>query len=1001
MSLTVFLVFCSFTWMSSRLDRNLITVVTGQAVDAFDRLFRLLYVTSSSVDLRAVATEPEPEPEPLPQPAALVLPSAALARKLHNPKYALVAVASPSPSADHSSPKEKNPGNSKNPDDPETNKRKQKRASKESIQDAPPLHPGLVDLEKASLIAYLPTWPEPDPPSDVIGFINIRDAKKPTQVHLQRSEMFETSQAIRFSSPITVPKETLPEVATPRQPIAKHEEKGHLQPTQGHSKAEESLVDNAPAQLSAEPGDGKRKEEATEQKNPVSERESKRANDTTETNQGPGHNTTSITLPQSPNNQGPSDSSPKPEAPPRSKTETNAQSDVPEKRPAESNGTPPPHTHAPPDSTSNTEQHTLERTGLPLTNSHTLPQNTEMPPNNQAPALDGLISSGMCPQSVLSTCPSENTHIPVTANSAACAPPSSIVASSSIDPVISSSMTLHPPSPSSSAPSPLTPTPPIPKPRTVQLVIKYDGTNDGQNPQNISVISMTESLGSTGQLVHSKLNGPSVVQTPLENEPEPLQEVDNRKLQPQEDGENTGNLEEAPQQKPSVASQETRGEEAVGLCDSAAETQAQPDALIADAPKAGGENVPEISPKEAEPDSLISAAYKMTSAEKSPTDCEIAQAPKEENNNVTQHKPHHPEPQDNGPLETVNSLKAPVNVPVCNEGADDSTTVTSTPRTDSKSDTKHNLQQSSQQTSKARGGSHTPERPLRLYLSDTHIRDLRSPTPEREPGALATLARTPTPDRLPLQTPDTLDFRTPTPDVSDGYVSPREDSTLSTTSDEYYECSDSPSHDPVSDCVGTCNQGKAEDHVRFTHADTANATTVTTTSTSPACINNSAQTSTVSTADRNNSSSATKVSSGTEEEEETVNEQNGRRDVAERRTEQDSQGNGEAKRPADPLKQARDLTEAVEKVCEPQSPQRKKALNKLATEVLVDRVTRGASEGTDPKQPSTSGLKPDSVSPQGERPATEMAVDKAALRPGGADKRDRAQPAAESGEQKV
>uniref|UniRef100_A0A3B3ZW24 Scaffolding anchor of CK1 domain-containing protein n=1 Tax=Periophthalmus magnuspinnatus TaxID=409849 RepID=A0A3B3ZW24_9GOBI len=81
----------SFTWMSSRLDRNVITVVTGQAVDAFDRLFRFLYTTSSRlVDLQRVVTEPEPEHNPVPQPASVPTPSAAVARKLYNPKYALL-----------------------------------------------------------------------------------------------------------------------------------------------------------------------------------------------------------------------------------------------------------------------------------------------------------------------------------------------------------------------------------------------------------------------------------------------------------------------------------------------------------------------------------------------------------------------------------------------------------------------------------------------------------------------------------------------------------------------------------------------------------------------------------------------------------------------------------------------------------------------------------------------------------------------------------------------
>eukprot|EP00064_Thunnus_orientalis_P021024 superscaffoldBa00006129_g21178 len=248
----------SFTWMSSRLDRNLITVITGQAVEAFDRLFRFLYMSSSSVDLRQVATEPEPEPEPVPQPVTAAPPSAEIARKLYNPKYALVALgnpsSSPTPSTGHNSPKESQ----------ETKKKGQRGAIKEAIQEAPPLHPGLTDLEKACLISYLPTWPEPDPPSDVIGFINIRDTSKPIQAGLQRSQMFETSQAIRFSSPLSMPKETLPEVAKLRQPT-KHEEMNKRQPTPETNKVEEPVIDGPQATKL------KTKAEESEQKSTASE----------------------------------------------------------------------------------------------------------------------------------------------------------------------------------------------------------------------------------------------------------------------------------------------------------------------------------------------------------------------------------------------------------------------------------------------------------------------------------------------------------------------------------------------------------------------------------------------------------------------------------------------------------------------------------------------------------------------------------------------------------
>lgn len=172
-------------------------MITGQAVENFDLQFQDLYLVSRSVSLNKVPMVDEPIPEPLPQaPPAPV--SAAVARKLINPKYALVSTGahiSPTPSDQNSSNK-----NSQNP----TGLKITKGRLKQVIEEAP-IHPALACLEKAYLIPYLPTWPEPDPPSDVIGFINIRDEKRAHQVHLQRSERFEVSQAIRFSSPLLLP----------------------------------------------------------------------------------------------------------------------------------------------------------------------------------------------------------------------------------------------------------------------------------------------------------------------------------------------------------------------------------------------------------------------------------------------------------------------------------------------------------------------------------------------------------------------------------------------------------------------------------------------------------------------------------------------------------------------------------------------------------------------------------------------------------------------------
>ncbi|XP_049600824.1 protein FAM83G [Syngnathus scovelli] len=223
----------SFTWMSSRLDKNLVTVVTGQAVEAFDHVFRHLYSTSRFVDLQQVAMEPEPQREPLPHLEPVVLSSTNVTKKMYNPKYALLGE-----NTSANSPKE-----SQTTEVPDTKKRRRGRESKEPTQEEEDIHPGLLNLEKAYLIPYLPTWPEPDPPSDVIGFINIMDMNRPTQVHLQRSERFEVSQAIRFRDPFTMPEAPMPEVAKPRQTPTQIEEKTNPPPSQDRIQVRDSIYD--------------------------------------------------------------------------------------------------------------------------------------------------------------------------------------------------------------------------------------------------------------------------------------------------------------------------------------------------------------------------------------------------------------------------------------------------------------------------------------------------------------------------------------------------------------------------------------------------------------------------------------------------------------------------------------------------------------------------------------------------------------------------------------
>ncbi|XP_069021526.1 protein FAM83F [Embiotoca jacksoni] len=99
----------SFTWSSSRMDRNTITVMSGHIVDFFDSDFRELYAASEQVDLYKefnITKPPLPTPVKKPEPVRTQPVSTSRfqvsvgdsrqvdlkvpAHKYHNPKYSLV-----------------------------------------------------------------------------------------------------------------------------------------------------------------------------------------------------------------------------------------------------------------------------------------------------------------------------------------------------------------------------------------------------------------------------------------------------------------------------------------------------------------------------------------------------------------------------------------------------------------------------------------------------------------------------------------------------------------------------------------------------------------------------------------------------------------------------------------------------------------------------------------------------------------------------------------------
>lgn len=175
-------------------------------METFDRLFRDLFFTSRAVNLSSLKLDEEPEPEPARQAIQNPQVTAAMARKMYSAKYALLSSSSLKSSGTYSGRISSG----------HTNPLPLFFRQPKLLVEEPVIHPGLVGLQRANMINYLPTWPEPEPPSDVIGIINIRDGSKPFQAHLMRSELFETSQAIRFKEPLHMREEPLPEKATPR-----------------------------------------------------------------------------------------------------------------------------------------------------------------------------------------------------------------------------------------------------------------------------------------------------------------------------------------------------------------------------------------------------------------------------------------------------------------------------------------------------------------------------------------------------------------------------------------------------------------------------------------------------------------------------------------------------------------------------------------------------------------------------------------------------------------
>lgn len=1015
--------------MSSRLDRSLITVITGQAVETFDRLFRTLFATSTSVSLRQVTTEPEPLPDPVPQPVIVVVPSAAVARKLYNPKYALALgnpspSSSPTPSTGHNNTKKtESDNNSGNPEAKDTKKRGRGRASKELILEAPPLHPGLTNLEKACLISYLPTWPEPDPPSDVIGFINIRDTSKPPPVHLQRSEMFETSQAIRFSSPVNIPRQTLSDVAKPRQLTVKKEEVN--KPPQDKTKAEELT------QLDARSGDIKSKPKEPVKDSPGPELKSQSVKSSLDPDKVHTDSSSSRDV-------GYSSSTPSPTAGLVAQTtqvvptkdlgpDTLLTSD---KQPeSNSSRTPSPF---------GGNEHRTQRQ-LPHTDSHTQAAHTknlsEIGQHIQRPTIKNTRSpsptTAMNHQPVGLTSLSEK--VAPTANR------TTITLLPSISPPLHSSSTTISANPPSSSPSSSSSasTPPIPKPRTIQLFIEESIVSEGQKKLDLSVLKRLQAAAAT-----------DAPKKPSEKENESLAGQQS-KAGVSKDKESSEIFTEAQKPKQSQNSQEVKMREVVGLRDvkdgpktvAGTNPDSRSDGLITDTTKAESVNIPVRNPQEGtEILTSVDCKSETKSPNKVPKSFEYPEVAAENNQYVTQHKTyflstHNPQrilysaytSRDADDLVTSDSQKASTHTPVSatynphisrDTGGEHTQANSHFPaarRASNGQNTTNTHGNLPELNPKARASAHTPEKSLCLHLSDTNMKEPFSQTAEREPRLLTPRARTATSDSL-THTPDqksfTTDFRTPTPDINEGYLS-----ALSTTSEEFYECCESPLTDHVFDPAVSSNYSTKDDHEGFPRTSSPNASGV---APSPVCISYSAA------AERNTSigdtktfsrpTSASSVSSLLEEKgkkrENEINEKIWREvdaislklSTSERGAEEDVKKvhrrvSKDEKSTADHLKQTKDLMEVVKNTeAQPQGPGRRRLQSQSKAERLVDggrTLGELTTEKTEPKRSSTGDLRVKKAPSEGEKSDKEKAVDRAASGSGSLERKGKTQSAKE------
>lgn len=198
-------------------------MLSGQAVEIFDNQFRELLHFSKPVNLQQLNLAPEEEPPELVQPVVTITAeqTAAIAKKLINPKYALV--------------KANNMGSLSSEKKADSNGADKKELgapakAQRAAEEGPYIHPALVNMPKVNMFHYLPTYVELPPEENQQQKVKAskrvsgqRNAAKACKASADSSQQAARQKKTACESPDPAQPETSTEGKDPNQNLSQEE----------------------------------------------------------------------------------------------------------------------------------------------------------------------------------------------------------------------------------------------------------------------------------------------------------------------------------------------------------------------------------------------------------------------------------------------------------------------------------------------------------------------------------------------------------------------------------------------------------------------------------------------------------------------------------------------------------------------------------------------------------------------------------------------------------